>query len=302
MLLPFRVTSALLTRGLNKTFLNAAVKRSTGTSSRTTENIELTAEYTMEKVSESVQRAMPDVINGLDTKGWAVLDNFLGERLCHEMRKEAVSLYDSNYYSISQSTRWDSATNSSISYDKHNVFSMQLDGGDQYYIAPRLHEYMVSLTRSVVPLLSTQYPEAMLSSTMMSNKLAVCTGNGSAYDKHYDNSGMQDTRKVTILYYMNHWRPECGGCFRIYVPSKSSNNGVVTASRSSSGDETVDIEPRADRLLVFWSDRLVHSVQPSEAPMGEIDHRYALTLWLTSVTPDAIVRDDAEIKKHFGEF
>ena len=49
------------------------------------------------------------------------------------------------------------------------------------------------------------------------------------------------------------------------------------------------------------SDRLVHSVLPSEAPRGKEDHRYALTLWLTSITPDAIIRDDAEILKHFGD-
>jgi Rps23 Pro-64 3,4-dihydroxylase Tpa1-like proline 4-hydroxylase len=106
-----------------------------------------------------------------------------------------------------------------------------------------------------------------------------------AYDKHYDNSGLADTRKVTVLYYMNQWRPECGGQFRIYAPSGAK----------------IDIEPIADRLLVFWSDRLVHSVLPSEAPRGAEDHRYALTLWLTSTTTDAIVRDDAEVRKHFGD-
>ena len=34
------------------------------------------------------------------------------------------------------------------------------------------------------------------------------------YDQHYDNAGAEDMRKVTVLYYMNDWRPELGGCFR----------------------------------------------------------------------------------------
>jgi Rps23 Pro-64 3,4-dihydroxylase Tpa1-like proline 4-hydroxylase len=121
---------------------------------------------------------------------------------------------------------------------------------------------------------------------MVSNKLAVCIGDGSAYDKHYDNSGLDDTRKVTALYYMNFgWRPEMGGCFRIY-----NGDPIVTT----------DIEPIGDRLLVFWSDRLVHSVEPSFTPRGKEDHRYALTLWMTADSPDDIARDDEEVERHFG--
>lgn len=265
-----------------------------------------------------------EIERGLNGKGWAVVDNFLDLDLCKTMRNEAGKLYESNTFTVSKSTRWDSATGSSVYYDKHNVFSTQLNGGEQYYSAPRLHEYVVSMTRSLVPILSSEYPEASLSPTAVSNKLAVCTGNGSAYDKHYDNSGMEDTRKVTVLYYMNEqWRPECGGCFRIFQPSTtiiataeadSNSNPASTppippilslytptiTTDSSGTHEVIDIEPIADRLLVFWSDRLVHSVTPSEAPQGKKDHRYALTLWLTATTPLAIVRDDAEVQKHFG--
>jgi len=238
---------------------------------------------TLHEVSTAVQIHSDKIVLGLRTDGWSVVDGFLQSGLCDVMRSEAEFLYENNYFVKSQSTRWDWATQSVMSYDKHNVFSTQLNGGEAYFQAPRLHEYLVGMTRSVVPMLSSAFPEAQLSASMMSNKLAVCTGNGSAYDKHYDNSGLLDTRKVTVLYYMNKWRPECGGCFRIY------NN-----------DSVIDIEPVADRLLVFWSDRLVHSVQPSEAPRGKADHRYALTLWLTSITTDAIVRDDMEVMKHFG--
>lgn len=65
-------------------------------------------------------------------------------------------------------------------------------------------------------------------------------------------------------------------------------------------DDVTDIEPLADRLLVFWSDRLVHSVLPSYAPGGPDEHRYALTLWMTSRETTDIVRDDAEVARHFG--
>lgn len=40
------------------------------------------------------------------------------------------------------------------------------------------------------------------------SSLGGIVGEGSAYDKHFDNSGLSDTRKVAALYYMNsHTNP-----------------------------------------------------------------------------------------------
>ena len=41
-----------------------------------------------------------------------------------------------------------------------------------------------------------------LSETLHANKLAVCLGDGSRYDTHYDNMGGDDLRKVTALLYL----------------------------------------------------------------------------------------------------
>jgi hypothetical protein len=244
---------------------------------------------TMGHISRRFMNAEGRIVNGLRSQGWAVVDDFLQDNsLSSAMRAEAVRYYEAGDMVVSQSTRFDPTTQGLITYDKHNVFSMQLMGGDLYYRGPRLHEYCVAMVKALVPVLSRAFPEINLSSTMVSNKLAVCVGDGSAYDKHYDNSGLSDLRKVTALYYMNFsWKPENGGCFRIYNPSGSVS-------------ETTDIEPVGDRLLVFWSDRLVHSVEPSFAPEGKEGHRYALTLWMTSESPDDIARDDIEIARHFG--
>ena len=249
-------------------------------------DVDRTAE-TMSLVTKAVTHAAPRVVAGLRERGWAVVDGFLRyPALTSAMRREAESFFEKGDMVLGQSTRFDPITQSVVTYNKHNVYSMQLMGGDAYYRGPRLHEYCVAMVKTIVPLLSDAFPEANLSPTMVSNKLAVCIGEGSAYDKHYDNSGLSDTRKVTALYYLNfNWKPEHGGCFRIFNPGS---------------DEVTDIEPLADRLLVFWSDRLVHSVEPSFAPDGKDDFRYALTLWMTSKSPSDIVRDDAEIEKHFG--
>lgn len=257
----------------------SAVKRSTNRSLSTI----ATAEDNMAHVQKSVELKADEILDGLEKKGWVVLDNFLGSNVCSIYRDEAVGYFSRNEMTISKSTKWDPETNSVVTYDKYNVFATQLNGGDSYYDGPRLHEYVVSLVKSLVPIVSRKFPESCLSPTLASNKLAVCTGDGSSYDKHYDNSGGDDLRKLTVLYYLNpKWRKELGGSFRIY---ESAAHSVATPSESSAGDQLktliestatksdveikiesliTDIDPIGDRLLVFWSDRLVHSVQPSQ--------------------------------------
>jgi 2OG-Fe(II) oxygenase superfamily len=226
-------------------------------------------EENMAHVQASIELRADEILTGLEQKGWVTIDNFLGEDVCCKYRSEAVGYFTRNEMSISKSTRWDSDTHSVVSYDKHNVFATQLNGGESYYDGPRLHEYVVSLVKTMVPIVSKRFPEACLHPTLASNKLAVCTGDGSYYDKHYDNSGGDDLRKLTVLYYLNpNWRKDMGGCFRIYGSEESSdhNTEVATLDDIAAGSDitTIDVDPIGDRLLVFWSDRLVHSVQPSQ--------------------------------------
>jgi 2OG-Fe(II) oxygenase superfamily len=229
-----------------------------------------TAEDNMAHVQNSVEKRADEIIRGLQSKGWVVIDNFLGADVCSNYRTEAVGYFTRNEMTISKSTRWDLETSSVVTYDKHNVYATQLNGGDSYYDGPRLHEYVVSVVKSLVPIVSNIFPDACLNPVLASNKLAVCTGDGSHYDKHYDNSGGDDLRKLTVLYYLNpKWRADMGGSFRIYEsinPTVVSESGVTDNAKSEIEKEivTTDIEPIGDRLLVFWSDRLVHSVQPSE--------------------------------------
>ena len=276
----------------------------------------------MAHVQKCVQLRAEEIMIGLETKGWITVDNFLGADVCDTYRSEAVGYYSRNEMTISKSTRWDQETSSVVTYDKHNVFATQLNGGDSYYDGPRLHEYVVSVVKSLVPIISERFPEACLNPQMASNKLAVCTGDGSYYDKHYDNSGGDDLRKLTVLYYLNpKWRNDMGGAFRIYEctehapeqsePNTSSSKSTESSSRAGADDSgtilekstsstmTTDISPIGDRLLVFWSDRIVHSVQPSQAPRGKADHRYAFTVWITADHPGAIMNNDTEVLHHF---
>jgi hypothetical protein len=48
-------------------------------------------------------------------------------------------------------------------------------------------------------------------------KLAVSTGGGATYPRHLDNTGLPDTRKLTLVYYLNpDWHKDHGGHFRLF--------------------------------------------------------------------------------------
>uniref|UniRef100_A0A8C2WIV9 hypoxia-inducible factor-proline dioxygenase n=1 Tax=Cyclopterus lumpus TaxID=8103 RepID=A0A8C2WIV9_CYCLU len=90
--------------------------------------------------------------------------------------------------------------------------------------------------------------------------VACYPGKGTGYVRHVDNPN-GDGRCVTCIYYLNKdWTAkEHGGLLRIFPEGKA---------------QFADIEPRFDRLLLFWSDRRnPHEVQPAFAT------RYAITVW-----------------------
>lgn len=83
--------------------------------------------------------------------------------------------------------------------------------------------------------------------------IACYPGNGTRYVKHVDNP-VRDGRCITSIYYCNeNWKlAEHGGTLRLY-PETS----LVP----------MDIDPQADRLVFFWSDRRnPHEVLPVFRP------------------------------------
>lgn len=273
--------------------------------SAVTETIDL--ESNLKHVADCVNKAAPIITIELDRRGYAIIDDFLGEKYANIYRKESEECYRRGDMVLSQSSRWDSSSSSVLVYDKKNVLSTQLNGGDQYDTSPRLHEYIVALIQSIVPIINEKFENAKLNPHLATNKLAVCLGDGSCYDKHFDNGGGDDLRKLTVLLYLNpSWREELGGQFRMYLPDdyeeteKEDDQDESCIQRDADGYYYRDIEPRHNRLLVFWSDRLVHSVQEARVVISPDDHRYAMTVWILTSDAGAIINDDKEIKRHFN--
>lgn len=242
----------------------------------------------------------------IDPNAIAVVDNFLGQDLITAMRKEAESLLPSMV--PSQSTRWDEETQSVVAYEKKGVLSIQIEGGTYgYEKSPRLVEYIVALTTHLSHKLNQILPDDYhLTGQEQTNKLAVCLGDGSYYDKHIDNLGgtadAGDRRKLTALLYIQPHGSHAGQ--PAYPNEKVEDDprgGYFRAYDVPEMGDVTCIAPRGDRLVLFWSDTLVHDVSPSFAPNGDSDKRWALTVWFIADEDGKIRTTDAEVEeRHFG--
>lgn len=235
----------------------------------------------LEYLDVRLSRACANITQQLNKSSYAIVDGVYGPELCRAMRAEAVSLYEG--MEAAQSTRWNPVSEAVEYYTKPAVFSTQIEGAAKYKDAPRLTEHVVKLTETLAKAINEMGVE--LKPRHQTNKLAVCTGGGSEYLTHYDNSGGDDLRKVTALYYLNpDWQPEHKGEFRLYGPLPDA--------------APTDIAPIGDRLLVFWSDDLIHGVLPNLCATHK-DHRYALTVWLLAEKAASIAAIDPEVEAHF---
>jgi SM-20-related protein len=239
----------------------------------------------MAAIADAVATHADSIAHGLATRGFADVDAFLSSEAVLAMRAEADRMRAAGYMRTSESTRWDAQLERAVAYEKHNVLFSPIQGGEMYEVTPRLTEFCVALVGALPDALNARVDGLQLSNKVHTNKLAVCLGDGSRYDKHIDNMGGDDVRKVTaIVYLQDGWEPAHGGLFRAHL---------------TEGD--VDLEPRGGRLLVFYADSLVHSVLPAHAPRGEADARWALTCWLHAASVEQIRFDEAAERQHFGE-
>ena len=250
-----------------------------------------------------------------DPNSICCVDNFLGPQLISAMRSEAESLLtltETMNVGVarmvpSQSTRWDEPTQSVVAYEKVGVLSTQIEGGPEGYAkTPYLVEYIVTLTKHLSEKINAvvQLPEYRLSGNQQTNKLAVCLGGGSKYDKHIDNLGHDgvgpegDRRKMTALLYL---QPSGSHADDADEGENDPRGGYFRAYDVPDEGQVKVIAPRGDRLVLFWSDSLVHDVSPSFAPNGDSDRRWALTVWFVTDEGGTIRATDSQVaQRHFG--
>ena len=146
----------------------------------------LSPEEHMAAVSNAVASAADGIQAALTKDDFFARTNFLDTRSVAAMAEEARRL-DSTLVP-SQSTRYEAGQ--TIAYDKEGVRSTQILGGNDYDKAPRLTEYVVSLTAALSSVAGQVRP---LSPSRQTNKLAICDAVGASYPKHIDNGGGADS-------------------------------------------------------------------------------------------------------------
>ena len=226
----------------------------------------------------------PDALALLDTQGYLTIDHALPAQTAQQLHDEIVHCYDaghmdSNHTAYVQSQSRSSLPNSTAAeeeeqgeeqaapiitklFSKPNIYEAEL--------LPALLEHpsiniptLTALSTHLLPWLDSYLgellPSLLLYSGHSSIKLQLNTGNGS-FPFHYDSPGNRtDTRRLTVLLYLNSgWRDGAGGEMVL--------QGWL--------QRRVKIAPVMNRMLIFRSDRILHRVQPSHT------RRLCLTMWL----------------------
>lgn len=229
------------------------------------------------------------VADALAERGWCALDGLLDGEAASHVRSELVALFRDGAYQPSYS----SVAETGEKIWRPNVHMMELEA-ESWRRAPTVVVLLSELMGTLPGVVNDGFAgrelhaPPQLSSRIFGHKLAVSTAAGAHYPKHLDNvSGANDKRKLTAVYYPNPgWDVEAqGGAIRLY--DSLTHPGFTDVAPAGEGG--------LDRLLLFWSDLLVHEVRPMIAAPGapspqqwsvhddgDAHHRHTFTLWLTT--------------------
>mmetsp|Transcript_77299 Transcript_77299/g.244234 ORF Transcript_77299/g.244234 Transcript_77299/m.244234 type:complete len:287 (-) Transcript_77299:1220-2080(-) len=157
---------------------------------------------------------------------------------------------------------------------------------------------VVDFTRSLIASLSGPIGKVFggrLSTNVAIAEMTVLCGNGSRYDRRVSNEFgwntekgfAPDPRKLTAIYFANpNYREELGGHLQL--------EGVITPTGA------VSIAPIHDRLVLFWSDKTVWSVRPSQASMIS-EHQYAILMHMMAEDHKQVDYRPKELARWFPE-
>ncbi|CAK0836592.1 unnamed protein product [Prorocentrum cordatum] len=216
--------------------------------------------------------------------GHLVIDGFLPEGHVTQLRSEVVACHEAGHLHVAGLV--DSSINSVSAAKYENTQTRGdvigwFDSDEQGWPYGRgLHNYLVKVG-TMLSELGAHVPELKQITSRSKVMVACYPGGGARYVKHVDNDGKHPlcrTRLLTGLLYLNpEWKPGDGGELAIYEQSDKNVERRV-------------VQPRGNRLLLFWSDwRTPHEVRPAQQP------RYAVTLWFLHKCTDLRWAEEEEL-------
>ncbi|XP_070771762.1 egl nine homolog 1 isoform X2 [Enoplosus armatus] len=205
------------------------------------------------QTSSSPQKlAVEYIVPCMNKHGICVLDNFLGAETGLGILENVKALHKTGKFTDGQLVSQKSDSTKDIRGDKITWIEGRESGCEKIrFLMSQMDDLIRHCNGKLGNYTINGRTKAMV---------ACYPGNGTGYVRHVDNPN-GDGRCVTCIYYLNKdWTAkEHGGLLRIFPEGKA---------------QFADIEPKFDRLLLFWSDRRnPHEVQPAFAT------RYAITVW-----------------------
>eukprot|EP00290_Baffinella_frigidus_P021619 CAMPEP_0180253438 /NCGR_PEP_ID=MMETSP0987-20121128/39605_1 /TAXON_ID=697907 /ORGANISM="non described non described, Strain CCMP2293" /LENGTH=372 /DNA_ID=CAMNT_0022222315 /DNA_START=1 /DNA_END=1118 /DNA_ORIENTATION=- len=259
------------------------------------ERVGAEADIAVRAVAEAVEGK--ELAKGLLDRGFGYVDDFLGEPMASYVRDELRIMERDGTLHKSELAGGKNGTNmrytmEEVRGDVVRWVSGKEEGCHNIGLLKEIKDQVVLAVKDKVAELSgediqrgnlmcTCYPGG-------TKKGAECGQGGPCrYVRHCDNPN-SNGRRLTAIYYLNKgWEPSHGGCLRVY-PSDSEGNEI---------GGHVDIEPRHDRLLLFFSDKRVpHEVLDAACPAVR-DHD---STWYYSATEraqaEAVAGDEEAIE------
>ena len=204
----------------------------------------------------------------LQTHGFAVVDEFLGLGWASAILTEMQWL-QSRGLMLPNQIRVLDPEGCPFNVTKPNIYEVDLHLEEIRQKVPEINELFWE-THTLAKHLNSLLPRLQLIETPAKHtlKLQCNTGKGACFPVHYDNPGAPDKRRVSALLYLNpDWEPSDGG--QLWVCPFLGKSATI--------------EPRMDRLVLFFSETMLHRVMPCYA------ERYCCTFWLDS---DVANKDD----------
>jgi Rps23 Pro-64 3,4-dihydroxylase Tpa1-like proline 4-hydroxylase len=232
--------------------------------------------------------------------GYCVIDDFTSNEVCNHLFQQINELYEKNELTKEFSSTEDelidnrpfhtrivgiSSTSDNSENDENTIPSdtTQFVKETSQYISSQVNESFKQLqTEKLLPWLPYSVINKSrpldLHADYTYTKLACCTSEGAFLPKHMDNHGSDD-RKLTCILYLNPvWNTEInGGELRIHL-----FNHIFGVKSDTEQDQQkyIDIQPKINRLVLFWSDTMVHEVLPVHFTQ-DVTKRCTLTIWLS---------------------
>lgn len=246
----------------------------------------------------------------LDQTGYCVIDGFLGgsaNGYPDQIRDEMKALWNRGWFEeeTEAARQFKVGEYQILNNDTDHRFCAKLLGANpgedaekyvetQYEVAPTLVNFTRSLLVSLAGPIAKAAGGEISTNIGVAELIALC-GNGARYDRRVSNvygwntqqGFAPDPRKLTLFYFANpNYREELGGHLQL--------EGVISPTGAAS------VAPFHDRLVMFWADKTVWSMRPSQATTIS-EHQFALHMELMAANHKLVKYDPVAFARWFPE-